>query len=159
VDTVEQTQAAQQTPRQAYADWPQKGDQRPQPWDLDAIGISLEARQLEKGAPDTVSPIVIRHSFPVLTSGSASPAVGELAQRLQVLGYSTDLSRGENPFGHVTQDIMAAVSQFREDFGVKEDPTPYGGNTEQSRQKAANTIGPFTWEGLLRASDRLLQAA
>ncbi len=153
MDTLEQTQ---QTPRQAYADWPQKGDQRPQPWDHNKIGI--EPVKLEQGAPDTVSPIVIRHSFPILTSGSASPAVGELAQRLQVLGYATDLSRGENPFGIVTQDIMAAVSQFREDHGVQEDPTPYGGNTEQSRARAANTIGPFTWEALLRASDRALQA-
>jgi peptidoglycan hydrolase-like protein with peptidoglycan-binding domain len=157
VDTLTPDQPVQ-TPRQAYADWPQKADQRPQPWDLDKVGISPADRVLAQGAPDTISPVVIRHSFPILTSGSASPAVGELAQRLQVLGYATDLSRGENPFGIVTQDIMSAVSQFREDHGVQEDPTPYGGNTEQSRARAANTIGPFTWEALIRASDRILVA-
>jgi hypothetical protein len=158
--TIDQAQEqAALTPRQQYADWPQKGDQRAQPWDLDAVGIARSDRELAPGAPDTVSPVVIRHSYPILTSGSGGAAVAELASRLHLLGYVTDLARGENPFATVTSDVLSAVEKFREDYGVQEDPTPYGGNTDRSRSRAANTIGPFTWEGVIRASDRLLQAA
>ena len=113
-------------------------------------------RELDAGAPNTVSPVVIRHSYPILTSGSAGAVVNELASRLHLLGYVTDISKGENPFAIVTDKIMSAVESFREDYGVKEDPTPYGGNTQSARDRAALTIGPFTWEALLRASERVL---
>jgi hypothetical protein len=141
---------------QQYADWPQKEDTRPQPWDLDTIGVPKHQRELDAGAPNTVSPVVIRHSYPILTSGSAGAVVNELASRLHLLGYVTDISKGENPFAIVTDKIMSAVESFREDYGVKEDPTPYGGNTQSARDRAALTIGPFTWEALLRASERVL---
>lgn len=147
----------QPTLRQQYADWPRKGDQRPQPWDLEELGIPASERELPPGAPNTVSPMLIRHSYPILASGSAGAVVNDLAARLAVLGYHTDISQGTNPFGIVTDSVMAAVEQFRDDYGVKEDPTPYGGNTQASRERAAQTIGPWTWEGIIRASDRLLQ--
>jgi hypothetical protein len=156
---IDQEQEQTLTPRQRYADWPQKSDQRAQPWDLDAVGISKADRDLAPGAPDTVSPVVIRHSYPILTSGSGGAAVAELASRLHLLGYPTDMARGENPFATVTSDVLSAVEKFREDHNVQEDPTPYGGNTDRSRGRAANTIGPYTWEAVIRASDRLLQAA
>lgn len=145
------------TLRSQYADWPQPADTRAQPWDLDAIGIPKHERELAPGAPDTISPIVIRHSYPILASGSAGAVVNELASRLHLLGFDTDISKGENAFGVVTDKVMAAVEAFREAYGVKEDPTPYGGNTESTRTRAALTIGPFTWEALIRASDRVLQ--
>jgi hypothetical protein len=153
------TAVAEQTPRQRYADWPQKDDARPQPWDLDQVGIAKHERELEPGAPDTISPVVIRHSYPILTTGSGGAAVSELASRLNILGYKSDIARGENPFSTLTQDVMSAVEEFREDYHVEEDPTPYGGNTSRSRQRAANTVGPYTWEALVRASDRALHAA
>ncbi len=151
-------QPAAGTLRQQYADWPQKGETRPQPWDLDAVGIPKHERELDPGAPDTISPVVLRHSYPILASGSAGAVVNELAARLSLLGYPTDISKGENPFGIVTPEVMAAVEKFREDYGVKEDPTPYGGNTESTRTRAALTVGPYTWEAVLRASERALQA-
>lgn len=149
----------EQTPRQRYADWPVLEDDRAQPWDLDKVGIAKHDQALEPGMPDTISPIVIRHSYPILTTGSGGAAVSELATRLNILGYTTDISRGENPFSTLTQNVMSAVEQFREDYHVEEDPTPYGGDTSRSRQRAANTVGPYTWEALVRASDRALAAA
>lgn len=151
--------AAAPSLRQQYADWPQKEDPRPQPWDLDAVGIPKADRELAPGAPDTVSPVLIRHSYPVLASGSGGAAVHELAARLAVLGYQTDISQGENPFGVVNDSIMNAVERFRDDHHVQEDPTPYGGDTPKTRTRAALTIGPFTWEAILRASERALQAS
>lgn len=145
------------TPRQRYADWPQKGDSRPQPWDLDAVGIPKHERELADGAPNTVSPVVVRHSFPILANGEAGNVVRELASRLNILGYTTDIAEGKNPFSILTEKVMAAVESFREDYGVAEDPTPYGGNTEHARTRAARTVGPFTWEALIRASERELQ--
>jgi peptidoglycan hydrolase-like protein with peptidoglycan-binding domain len=151
----------QETPslRQQYADWPQKADTRAQPWDLDKLGVSQTERVLEAGKANTVSPIVIRHSYPILASGSAGSVVTELASRLNLLGYTTDVSRGENHYGVLTHDVMSAVEQFRQEFNVREDPTPFGGNTEQSRAKAAAIVGPFTWEAVLRASQRALEAS
>lgn len=150
-------EAPAQTLRQQFADWPQKGDERPQPWDLDALKVPKAERELEPGKPNTVSPVVIRHSYPILASGSQGSAVSELATRLHLLGYETDLARGENPFSVLTHDVLSAVDKFREDHGVEEDPTPYGGNTAQSRARAAHTVGPFTWEAILRASERARQ--
>lgn len=149
---------AEATPRQRYADWPQKGDQRPQPWDLDAVGIPEHERRLDPGAPDTVSPVVIRHSYPILSSGSAGAVVNDLAARLALLGYQTDISQGANPFGVVTESVMNAVERFRDGYGVQEDPTAFGGNTENGRRRASAMIGPYTWEALVRASDRAAQA-
>jgi peptidoglycan hydrolase-like protein with peptidoglycan-binding domain len=150
--------AAESTPRQRYVDWPQKGDTRPQPWDLDAVGIAPHERDLPPGAPDTISPVLIRHSYPILASGSAGAAVNDLASRLALLGYQTDISRGENPFGVLTDKVLAAVERFREDYGVQEDPTPFGGDTDRSRRRAAAIVGPYTWEALIRVSDRAAQA-
>jgi peptidoglycan hydrolase-like protein with peptidoglycan-binding domain len=147
-----------QTPRQRYADWPQKGDQRPQPWDLDAVGIPPSERNLPAGAPNTISPVVIRHSYPILASGSAGAVVNDLAGRLALLGYPTDISQGQNPFGVLSDQVMSAVERFREDYGVQEDPTPFGGNTEKARQRATGIVGPYTWEALVRASDRAAAA-
>jgi hypothetical protein len=146
--------AAQESPRQRYSDWPQRGDERPQPWDLDAVGIAKTDRELEPGAPDTVSPIVIRHQCPVLVSGAANPIVADLGRRLAELGYQTSVSEGANPFGVVDESVFSAVERFREDYGVQEDPTPYGGTTTAATLRAAQVIGPYTWEAIIRASDR-----
>jgi peptidoglycan hydrolase-like protein with peptidoglycan-binding domain len=150
--------ASEQTVRQQFADWPVKGDERPQPWDLDACKIPKADRELEDGAPDTISPVAIRHSYPILSTGSTGSPVTDLATRLKVLGYPTDISRGENPFGILTDSVMQAVEQFREDYNVQEDPTPYGSGPK-ARERAASVVGPYTWEGLIRASDRELQTA
>lgn len=149
-------QASPQSIRAQYVDWPQKGDQRAQPWDLVAAGIPQHEQGLAEGAPDTISPIVIRHSYPILASGSAGSVVNELATRLHVLGYATDISRGENAYGVLTNDVMGSVEKFREDYGVREDPTPFGGDTQSGRAKANGIVGPYTWEALVRASDRVL---
>jgi hypothetical protein len=152
-EPVEST-ATEETPRQRYTDWPQKGDDRAQPWDLDALGISKTDRELEDGARDTVSPVVIRHSCPILVSGSADPIVGDLGRRLALIGYANSVSEGANPFGVVDESIFNAVERFREDYGVEEDPTPFGGRTTAATLRAAQVIGPYTWEAILRASDR-----
>lgn len=152
----DQEQAQQQAPslRSQYADWPQKGDQREQPWDLDALGVPNSDRELEPGTPNTVSPVVIRHSYPLLASGSAGAPVAELAARLHLLGYATDIAEGKNPFSILTTNVMSAVERFREEHNVREDPTAYGGDTEAGRRQANEVVGPYTWEALLRASER-----
>jgi hypothetical protein len=144
--------------KQTYADWPKKGDERAQPWDHAALGISKS--QLddlhEAGGPNTVSPIVLGHSMPILSSGSGgdqSYAVLELARRLKVLGIDTDVSQGKNPYGTLTQSVMSGIERFREEYGVEEDPTGFGGNTSAGRARANAHVGPWTWEALIRASD------
>jgi peptidoglycan hydrolase-like protein with peptidoglycan-binding domain len=153
--TPTETASAKKTPRQAYKDWPKKGDERAQPWNLDAVGIAKSDRELEPGARDTISPVVIRHSCPILVSGSADPIVADLGRRLDVLGYGNSVSEGANPFGIVDESIFNAVERFREDYGVEEDPTPYGGTTTAATLRAAQVIGPYTWEAVIRASDRV----
>jgi hypothetical protein len=119
------------------AGWPQKGPSDVQPWQL----------------PDDERPPV-SHSQPLLASGSAGPAVNELCSRLLTLGYETSFAVGENPFGVVDATVLAAVKQFRGDFGVDEDPSPFGGETDEGLRTASNHIGPWTWEAIIRASDR-----
>lgn len=155
--TQPQPQQEQAAPslRQRFADWPQKGGEGDaQPWDLDKLGVSKSDRDLEPGAPDTVSPVVIRHSRPTLTSGSAHPIVADLGRRLSELGYANSVSEGTNALGVVDESIMNAVERFREDYGVEEDPTPFGGTTTAAVLRAAQIIGPYTWEAIVRASDR-----
>lgn len=159
LDTPAPASAPAPSLRAQYADWPQKNDTRAQPWDLDALGVPPSDRDAVRDSPlpNTISPIVIGHRMPILSSGSGmgdSWAVNELARRLHVLGYQTSSSAGRNPWGVLDDSIMTAVEQFRQDHGVEEDPTGWGGNTHASREKAAAHVGPWTWEALIRASDR-----
>jgi peptidoglycan hydrolase-like protein with peptidoglycan-binding domain len=155
-DTTATATAEQPSLRQRYRDWPQKGDEdRAQPWDLDALNVPKSDRELDDGARDTVSPVVIRHAYPVLASGAASPAVAELGRRLADLGYDNSVSEGANPFNVVDDSVLSAVDRFRSDYGVQEDPTPYGGTNTAAQLRAALHIGPYTWEAVLRASDRI----
>lgn len=141
--------------RASYRDWPQRGDQRTQPWDLDGLQVPKYARELAPGAPNTISPVVIRHSCPILASGSGGVFVTELAARLAKLGYETSVSRGENPFNVLDDSIMSAIAAFRRDYGVEEDPSPWGGLHDDARSRAAQHVGPYTWEALIRVSDRV----
>lgn len=139
----------------SYKDWPVKGgDGHPQPWDLQALGVDTTG--LEPGKkPNPNQPIVITHRYPILGPGTCDvAAVTKLGELLAALGYETSLSHGQNPFGVVDESVLAASQQFRNDFGVEEDPTAFGGNNDHTRQLARNHIGPWTWEALLRAVER-----
>lgn len=155
----------QTTPKQVYADWPQPNDQRAQPWDSKKNGTVREDhdRLLDNpGSINDVAPVVISHSMPILSSGSGgeqSTFVRELARRLHILGYQTDIGTGNNPYGIVTQSVMGAVDQFRNDHNVEEDPGGFGGDNAKGRDKAASHIGPYTWEAIIRASERKLASA
>ena len=134
-------------------EWGTRGYDGPQPWDHDALEMSKEAHELSKspiGAANTISP-TITHSHPTLTSGSAHPAVHELGRKLGDLGYPNSVSKGENPFGHVDESIIAAVDAFRSAYNVQEDPTGFGGSTPAGRRIAEAHIGPWTIEGILAA--------
>jgi hypothetical protein len=117
-------------------DWPVKGntDQK-QPWQEDE------------------PPITPRAGLPVLASGSADPAAHELFDALDRLGYETPISRGENPVGVIGPEEMQAVRQFRADYGVQEDPSPWGGDNDEARRQASAFIGPWTAEAILRAAE------
>lgn len=124
--------------RDGFDSWPRKGgDADRQPW------AAEEDRRPQ-----------VAHSKPILTSGSAGPEVLELAQRLDVLGYETTISKGENPMAVLDPSVSSAVAQFRQDYGVREDPEPFGGATEEGQRAAANHVGPWTWEAVIRASER-----
>jgi hypothetical protein len=146
--------------RKRYADWPAEGgSDLPQPWDLRSLGLQNAQRDFDDstrpGAKNTVSPIVIRHGRPILTSGSADPSVQELGRILGDAGFPNSVSDGTNPFGAVDASIMAAVFAFRDAYGVQEDPSGFGGNTPAGRESAATHIGPWTWEAILRVGRRL----
>lgn len=165
------------------ADWPRKGGfgDAPQPWDLQAQGITVatpapadpagpapattvlqggKETELAAGAPNTVAPIVVDHGRPILTSGSIdvgpgpaiAGAVTELGQLLGLLGYPNSVTRGTNPFGVVDDSILGAVEKFRDDYDVREDPSSWSRN---GRANAESHIGPWTWEGILRAAERV----
>jgi hypothetical protein len=120
----------------AHTDWPAKGksDQK-QPWQEDDPSVAPRA------------------GLPVLASGSADPAAHELFNALDQLGYETPISRGENPVGVIGPEEMQAVRQFRADYGVQEDPSPWGGDNDEARHQASAFIGPWTAEAILRAAE------
>lgn len=147
-----------------YADWPQRGGaELPQPWDHRAQGLRGAVRDFENdttpGTPNTVSPIVINHGKPILTHGSSDPSVHDLGRILGHLGFHNSVSDGANAYGAVDNTIMAAVHQFRDAYGVQEDPSGWGGDTPSGRESAAAHIGPWTWEAILRAGERELAHA
>jgi peptidoglycan hydrolase-like protein with peptidoglycan-binding domain len=118
--------------------WASKGFKGEQPWE-----------DREK------SSITVVHDKPILASGSAGAAVFELCGLLSELDYETDVTRGVNAFGVYGPAEATAVQRFREDYGVREDPTGFGGESEDAVRLAAAHVGPWTWEGLLRATGRI----
>jgi hypothetical protein len=44
------------------------------------------------------------------------------------------------------------VRQFRRDYGVRENPEPFGGDNPQGNMVAESHIGPWTGEAILRAA-------
>lgn len=92
-----------------------------------------------------------KHTKTPLGPGAAGPAVLELAQLLDGLGYPCDISEGRNAFCVFGNAELAAVKRFRDDYGVREDPSGFGGGSEAA-QLAERYVGPWTWEALLRAS-------
>ncbi|HEV3136176.1 MAG TPA: hypothetical protein VG348_15915 [Acidimicrobiia bacterium] len=140
--------------------WPAKGWAGPQPWDIRALGITKDqVEQLGPGAPNTLSPVKVRHSFPILGVGSHGPIVGELARRLHALGYRTNIGTGANPYSVLDDSVLAAVENFRDEYNVLEDPAGFGGTGQKAVAKAAEYVGPWTWEALIRACDQLARAA
>jgi hypothetical protein len=130
--------------------WPARGYSGPQPWDLDALGVSPTARdQLlrDPGSPNTLTP-TITHQYPILTSGSADPVVHELGRKLGKLGFSNSASEGRNPFGLVDQTVMSAVKSFRHAYGIVVDASGFAG----SQALADEHIDPWTVEAILRAT-------
>jgi hypothetical protein len=151
--------ARQPTPRERLKSWPSRGYDGPQPWDLKGLGIAAAAADLEPGEPNTVAPVVVGHGHPVLTSGAAGEAVAELGRRLKALGYPTSISAGENPFNVYDDTVAQAVQLFRGEFNVHEDPAGFGGNHPDGERAAERHVGPYTWEAVIRASDRELEKA
>ncbi len=131
--------------------WPREGYDGPQPWQHDELGISREARDQVGAETNTVTPTVT-HTHGYLTSGSADPFVHELGRKLAQLGFPNSVSAGENPFGAVDSSIMTAVGGFRQRYGVRPDPSGFGGDTPAGRALAENHIDPWTIEAVLRAT-------
>jgi hypothetical protein len=155
---VDLSDGSQEDRAEHFADWPKEGGMdTPQPWDHGALGLGRESQDLSlagQGQANTVAPIVVDHGRPILTSGSADQAVHELGRILGVLGFDNTVARGENPYGAVDATVMAAVHAFRAAYDVLEDPTAFGGNTPAGRALAAEHIGPWTWEAILRAGEQ-----
>jgi peptidoglycan hydrolase-like protein with peptidoglycan-binding domain len=120
-----------------YSDWPKKGDTRAQPWETPDSGVTPRA------------------GLPLLVSGGATgpdPTAQALFTALAELGYETPISRGANPFGTIGAEELAAVRQFRRDYGVRENPEAFGGDNPQGNMVAESHIGPYTGEAILRAA-------
>lgn len=144
--------AEQHEQRDLLDGWPRKEYDGPQPWEHDQLKISREDRDKIGSDRNTVTPVV-SHSHPILTSGSAHPVVHELGRKLGDLGFPNSVSRGENPFGAVDQSVLSAVGAFRGQYGVKPDPSAFGGDTPQGRALAENHLDPWTVEAILRAHE------
>lgn len=76
---------------------------------------------------------------PLLASGDAHPAVHELGHKLADAGYETSTSRGENPFGHVDESIIAAVRGYTSDRDLSDD---------DRRQLDRGTVPLSVWSDL-----------
>ena len=142
------------SPRAGFKDWPRKGYSGAQPWDWDALGID-KPHQLE----DKDVPVNVTHPYPTVTEGEAGEAVRDLGQRLSDLGYETSIVDGTNPFNVFDASVVRAVEKFRDDYGVQEAPTEaFGGDTTEGRQRANRFVSAYTWEAIVRASDRAREA-
>lgn len=138
--------------REEYADWPQKGSELPQPWDLAEHGIprpGVDRDYLPGGQPDELSPVVVSHRKPLLTSGMAGPEVALLGELLGQLGYPNTISQGRNHSFHFDDSITSAVGAFGREHNVKEDPTQF-----PPQHDPAGYVGPWMWEAILRAAYR-----
>jgi len=122
--------------------WPQKGGVGSQPWDV------------EPGQDPDEMPVRLSHNKPILVSGAGGDEVRDLGQRLGELGYESSVTRGENPFNVFDVSLETAVSAFCRDYNVQEDPSGFGGNNPAGVALAAQHVGPWVWEAVLRASDR-----
>lgn len=139
--------------RKDFEDWPQPGDSRPQPWDLQAHELpapGITRDYLPGGQPDELSPVVIAHNKPILIPGTAGSAVEELAGLLAKAGYATSISQGRNHTYAFDDTITAAVSQFKKDFGVQADPSQFPAESAI----ASIVVDAWIWEALLRVSGR-----
>jgi len=139
-------------PQHPLDSWPSKGYDGPQPWDHDALGIPREDRDRIGSSRNRVTP-TISHNYPILTSGSADQCVHELGRKLGELGFPNSVSEGTNPFGLVDQTVVGAIQTFRAQYGVRPDPAPWGGDTEEGRRRAGAHIDPWTVEAILKAHD------
>ncbi len=136
--TATKTKAKKAAAPKPSPKWASKGYDGPQPWE------------------DRENPsITVGHDKPILASGSAGAAVFELCGLLAELDYETDVTTGSNAFGVYSSAEATAVQRFRQDFGVREDPSGFGGESEESVRLAAAHVGPWTWEALLRATGRI----
>lgn len=129
--------------------WPSRGYTGPQPWEHAQLGIPrqlLDEVRDHPGTENNVTPQVTHH-LPILTSGSADPCVHDLGRKLGRLGFPNSVSEGNNPFGHVDGTVLTAVKAFRRQYGVRTDPSSFGGDQET----ADNHLDPWTVEAILRA--------
>jgi hypothetical protein len=142
--------------REAFADWPQRGDKfasAPQPYELQQLGLpqpGVNRDHLPGGEPDNISPVVVSHALPQVTPGSAGSPVSLLAQLLAKIGYPTSISRGQNHTFSFDESVNQAVQSFKRDWHVVEDSTAF-----RTAEEAAQTVGPWIWEALLRATKTL----
>jgi hypothetical protein len=148
--------------RQAFADWPAKGGQLenvPQtedgkpahPWDLGELGLPVPGvtRDFLPPGPNELSPIVVAHNHPILIPGTAGTDVQELGRLLGEAGYPNSISRGTNHAFAFDDSVTAAVSTFRRDFHVQDDPSGFPAD-----HRAEIYVGPWTWEALERVAAR-----
>jgi peptidoglycan hydrolase-like protein with peptidoglycan-binding domain len=91
----------------------------------------------------------LSHSRPILAPGSAGEDVRELCRLLELQGYETSMSRGENAFSVLDASVLGAVQQFRRSAGVEEAADESVLTTDEHR---AAIVGPQTWEALYQAA-------
>lgn len=106
-------------------EWPCKGYNGPQPWQVS-------------------NPPELSHDRGLISSGSAGELVVELGAMLCALGYTNEIGEGKNPHAIFGKSELDALEQFRKEFGVVEDPAI-------TRATMPSTVGPWTWETLFRA--------
>lgn len=139
--------------RAEFDTWPWLGGDGadlPQPWDLKGHGLpqpGVTRDHLPGGQPDELSPVVVSHSKPILGPGTAGDAVADLAGLLAKLGYSSSISQGRNHTYNFDDTVAAAVSMFKRDYHVVEDPSQF-----PDARQAETLVGPWVWEAVLRAA-------
>lgn len=115
--------------------------------DTAAVDQHVGALAQEVPAGEELPPVT--HNEPILTGGSAGPAVERLCRLLAAAGYASNtVVKGENPPAVLDNSVMADVNRFRAAHDVHEPPELFQGRDVPAADEEGKWVGPHTWQAL-----------
>jgi hypothetical protein len=143
-------------------DWWDKDYDGPPPWELareNAESEHLLERDPETGQPARRpkpyrGPGAVTHRHPMLSYGAAGDEVVALCDLLAELGYDDNaVARGQSPGNVLDNTVMADVSRFCSDYGVRNDVDEFQGQEVPANRLVDHHVGPYIWQALEAAAE------